>query len=132
GLVLSRLQLVELLRLSSFWRAGYGVNQRDVVQDGAEIRIRNVGQTRTGLESGLIISEGRFGFAEIIANKSKSPRGTKQRPIVRRLRFFEKGVRFDQVRFGGGAIAGLVVKLPDLFEAEGVIRIARLEGALRK
>src|SRR5205807_2765215 len=73
-----------------------------------------------------------FSFAEIIANKSKSPRGTKQRPIVRRLRFFEKGVRFDEVRFGGGAIAGLVVKLPDLFEAEGVIRIARLEGALRE
>src|ERR1041385_7716380 len=39
---------------------------------------------------------------------------------------------FHEIRFGRGAIARGIMKLPDLFEAEGVVRIAGLEGALRQ
>src|ERR1700748_2195101 len=131
-LFLVNLEGMEVIRLGRFLPPGLSIDERDVVQDRAEIGIGNVRQPRAGLERGLVITERSLGFPEIVANESQPSRGTKERALVRRLSFFEKGMRLYQIWLGGGAIARGVVELPNFFETEGVVRIARFKSALRQ
>src|SRR4051812_19642316 len=126
------IERVQVIGLGRFLPPSLPINESDVVEDGAEIRIGNIRQPGAGFESRLVISQRSFGFTKVVANEAETPGGSKEGAIVDRLGFFQKRMGLNQVRLGRGPIAGLVVKLAEPLETLNVVRIAWLEGALRQ
>ena len=104
-LFLVNLERVQIVRLGGLLPSGLPKNERDIVQDRTEVGIREIVYLATNGDRAFIKPDGFFRLAELIAQKRQPPRGTKQRPLVRQLRFFPNGIGREQMALGRDAVA---------------------------
>src|ERR1700730_449055 len=117
-------QSVKIIRLRCFLPPGSSIDQGHLVQHRPEVGVRNALQFGANLEGSLVVPDGGIGFAEIVAEKSKTAGGTKKGAVVDRFRFFQEAVYFDEIGFGGSPIARLIMELAELIQTECVVAVA--------